>query len=215
MLPVFTQTRHTSLKIICVGRNYADHIEELKNDRPDAPVIFMKPDSALLRPGEDFYIPDFSEDVHHEIEIVVKISKMGKYIEERFAHRYYDEIGLGIDFTARDLQSKLKSKGLPWELAKGFNGSAPVSEFVPKTHFADLQNLNFSLEVNGEIRQAGNTSMMLYSVDYLISFVSRYFTLKTGDLVFTGTPKGVAAVKTDDLLVGKLEGKEMLRLRVR
>lgn len=203
------------MKIICVGRNYADHIEELKNDRPDAPVIFMKPDSALLRPGEDFYIPDFSADVHHEIEVVVKISRMGKYIEEKFAHRYYDEIGLGIDFTARDLQSQLKSKGLPWELAKGFNGSAPVSDFVPKAQFGDLQKLGFSLEVNGETRQDGSTSMMLYSIDYLISFVSRYFTLKTGDLVFTGTPKGVAAVKAGDLLVGKLEGNEMLRLRVR
>ncbi len=203
------------MKIICVGRNYADHIEELKNDRPDAPVIFMKPDSALLRPGEDFYIPDFSADVHHEIEVVVKISRMGKYIEEKFAHRYYDEIGLGIDFTARDLQSQLKSKGLPWELAKGFNGSAPVSDFVPKAQFGDLQNLGFSLEVNGETRQDGNTSMMLYSIDYLISFVSRYFTLKTGDLVFTGTPKGVAAVKAGDLLVGRLAGNEMLRLRVR
>ncbi len=203
------------MKIICVGRNYADHIEELKNDRPDAPVIFMKPDSALLRPGEDFYLPGFSDDVHHEIEIVVKISRMGKFIEEKFAHRYYEEIGLGIDFTARDLQSQLKSKGLPWELAKGFNGSAPVSDFVPKTHFGDLQKLSFSLEVNGEIRQDGNTSMMLYSIDYLISFVSQYFTLKTGDLVFTGTPKGVAAVKKGDLLVGRLEGGEMLRLRVR
>ena len=203
------------MKIICVGRNYADHIEELKNDRPDAPVIFMKPDSALLRPGEDFYLPDFSADVHHEIEVVVKISRMGKYIEEKFAHRYYDEIGLGIDFTARDLQSQLKSKGLPWELAKGFNGSAPVSDFVPKARFGDLQKLSFSLEVNGETRQDGNTPMMLYSIDYLISFVSRYFTLKTGDLIFTGTPKGVAAVKEGDLLVGKLEGNEMLRLRVR
>lgn len=203
------------MKIICVGRNYADHIEELKNERPDAPVIFMKPDSALLRPGEDFYMPDFSADVHHEIEVVVKINRMGKYIEEKFAHRYYDEIGLGIDFTARDLQSQLKSKGLPWELAKGFNGSAPVSDFVPKAQFGDLQKLGFSLEVNGDTRQDGNTSMMLYSIDYLISFVSRYFTLKTGDLVFTGTPKGVAAVKAGDLLVGKLEGNEILRLRVR
>ncbi|GAA4439203.1 fumarylacetoacetate hydrolase family protein [Ravibacter arvi] len=203
------------MKIVCVGRNYADHIEELNNERPDAPVIFMKPDSALLRPGEDFYIPDFSEDIHHEIEVVVKISRMGKYIEEQFARKYYDEIGLGIDFTARDLQSKLKAKGLPWELAKGFNGSAPVSDFISKNDLGDLQQLDFSLEINGEPRQIGNTSMMLYRIDYLISFVSRYFTLKTGDLIFTGTPKGVGAVKSGDLLIGKLNGAEMLRLNIK
>lgn len=198
-----------------MGRNYADHIEELNNERPDAPVIFMKPDSALLRPGEDFYIPDFSEDIHHEIEVVVKINRMGKYIEEQFAHKYYDGIGLGIDFTARDLQSKLKAKGLPWELAKGFNGSAPVSDFISKDGLGDLQQLDFSLEINGEPRQIGNTSMMLYRIDYLISFVSRYFTLKTGDLIFTGTPRGVGAVKSGDLLVGKLNGAEMLRLNIK
>jgi len=203
------------VKIICVGRNYADHIEELKNERPTAPVIFIKPDTALLRPGEDFFLPEFSKDVHHEIEVVVKINRMGKFIEEKFAHKYYDEVALGIDFTARDLQTELKTKGLPWELAKGFNGSAPVSDFVPKSTLGDLQQLDFSLEVNGAIRQKGNTSMMLYSIDYLIAFVSRYFTLKTGDLIFTGTPKGVAAVKEGDELVGKLGGKDMLRLSVR
>ncbi len=203
------------MKIICVGRNYADHIEELHNERPDAPVIFMKPDTALLRPGEDFYHPDFSEDIHHEAEIVVKINKMGKNIAEEFAHKYYDEIGIGIDFTARDLQSKLKAKGLPWELAKAFNGSAPVSDFVSKSQFTDLQNLSFSLTVNGQSRQEGNTSMMLYKIDYLISFVSRFFTLKTGDLVFTGTPKGVAPVKIGDTLVAAIEGKEMLTLHVK
>lgn len=203
------------MKIICVGRNYADHIEELNNERPDAPVIFMKPDSALLRPGEDFYVPDFSNDVHYELELVVKINRMGKFIEEKFAHKYYDEVALGIDFTARDLQTKLKSKGLPWELAKAFNGSAPVSDFVPKTSFGNLQDINFSLDVNGENRQRGNTSMMLYPIDYLISFVSKYFTLKTGDLIFTGTPKGVGVVKAGDLLLGKLEEKELLRLNIR
>jgi acylpyruvate hydrolase len=203
------------MKIICVGRNYADHIEELNNERPDAPVIFMKPDTALLRPDEDFYHPDFSEDIHHEVEIVVKINKMGKNIAEEFAHKYYEEIGIGIDFTARDLQSKLKSKGLPWELAKAFNGSAPISHFVDKNQFSDLQNLNFSLKVNGETRQEGNTSMMLYRINYLISFVSRYFTLKTGDLIFTGTPKGVSAVKIGDTLVASVEGKEMLTLHVK
>ncbi len=177
------------MKIICVGRNYADHIEELNNERPDAPVIFMKPETAVPRPVEDFYHPDFSEDIHHEVEIVVKINKVGKNIEEKFAHKYYDEIGIGIDFTARDLQAKLKGKGLPWELAKAFNGSAPVSEFVPKTQFADMQNIEFSLDVNGETRQQGNTSMMLYKIDYLISFVSQYFLLKKGDLAFHGYPQ--------------------------
>lgn len=192
-----------------------DHIEELNNERPDAPVIFMKPETAVPRRGEDFYHPDFSEDIHHEVEIVVKINKVGKNIEEKFAHKYYDEVGVGIDFTARDLQSKLKSKGLPWELAKAFNGSAPVSEFVPKSQFADMQNISFSLEVNGETRQEGNTSLMLYQIDYLISFVSQYFTLKKGDLIFTGTPKGVAAVKIGDKLSLAIEGKEMLTFSVK
>lgn len=203
------------MKIICVGRNYAEHIEELNNERPDAPVIFMKPETAVPRPVEDFYYPDFSDDVHHEVEIVVKINKVGKNIEEKFAHKYYDEIGIGIDFTARDLQAKLKGKGLPWELAKAFNGSAPVSEFVPKTQFADVQNIEFSLEVNGETRQQGNTNMMLYRIDYLISFVSQYFLLKKGDLLFTGTPKGVAAVKIGDTLKLSIEGKEMLQVNVK
>lgn len=203
------------MKVICVGRNYVDHIEELNNERPDAPVIFMKPETAVPRPGEDFYHPDFSDDIHHEVEIVVKINKAGKNIEEKFARKYYDEIGVGIDFTARDLQLKLKTKGLPWELAKAFNGSAPVSEFLPKTQFADLQNISFSLDVNGETRQEGNTSLMLYQIDYLISFVSRYFTLKKGDLIFTGTPKGVAAVKIGDMLSLAIEGKEMLSFEVK
>ena len=203
------------MKVICVGRNYVDHIEELNNERPDAPVIFMKPETAVPRQGEDFYHPDFSNDIHHEVEIVVKINKVGKNIEEKFAHKYYDEVGVGIDFTARDLQSKLKSKGLPWELAKAFDGSAPVSEFMPKTQFADIQNIFFSLDVNGETRQEGNTSLMLYRIDYLISFVSHYFTLKKGDLIFTGTPKGVAAVKIGDKLSLTIEEKEMLSFEVK
>lgn len=203
------------MKIICVGRNYVDHIEELNNERPDAPVIFMKPETAVLRLGEDFYHPDFSEDIHHEVEIVVKINKVGKNIEEKFAHKYYDEVGIGIDFTARDLQSKLKSKGLPWELAKAFNNSAPVSAFVSKSKFADMQDINFELKVNGETRQVGNTSLMLYRIDYLISFVSQYFTLKKGDLLFTGTPKGVAAVKVGDTLEASIEGETMLTFGVK
>ncbi len=203
------------MKIICIGRNYADHIEELNNAHPDAPVIFMKPETAVPRPVEDFYYPDFSQDVHHEAEIVIKINKVGKNIEEQFAHKYYDEVGIGIDFTARDVQANLKAKGLPWELAKAFNGSAPVSAFVPKTDFADMQNINFSLKVNGETRQQGNTRMMLYKIDYLIAFVSRYFLLKKGDLIFTGTPKGVSAVKIGDVITLAIEEKEMLTVNVK
>ncbi|NBA84176.1 2-hydroxyhepta-2,4-diene-1,7-dioate isomerase [Emticicia sp. CRIBPO] len=202
------------MKILAVGRNYAEHIKELSNEKPDEPVIFSKPETALLKNNEPFYYPDFSTDIHHEVEVVIKISKMGKNIEEQFAHKYYEEIGLGIDFTARDIQSKLKSKGLPWDLAKGFNDSAPVSEFVSKSDY-DLSNLNFSLDINGERKQTGNTSLMLFSFDYLISFISRYFTLKTGDLIFTGTPSGVSPVKTGDHLTGHLENKLMFDFEVK
>ncbi|WP_028668578.1 fumarylacetoacetate hydrolase family protein [Runella zeae] len=203
------------MKIICIGRNYVDHIHELQNAIPEDPVIFQKPDTALLKDNAPFYYPDFTQDLHHEVEIVVKINKMGKNIDEKFAHKYYNEIGIGIDFTARDLQSKLKSKGLPWELAKAFDGSAPISEFIPKTEFADLQNLNFHLDVNGQTRQQGNTSLMLFKIDYIISFVSRFFTLKTGDLLFTGTPKGVSPVKVGDTLTAYIEGKKMLEFEVK
>jgi len=192
------------MKIICVGRNYVEHIEELQNEFPTSPVIFSKPDSAILRNNEAFYYPTFSNSIHHEVEVVLKISKLGKNIQEKFAHKYYDEIALGIDFTARDLQSELKAKGLPWDLAKGFNGSAPISEFVPKANY-NLNNLNFHLDVNSESRQIGNTGKMIYSFDYIISFISQYFTLKIGDLVYTGTPAGVAEVKVGDNLKGYLE----------
>ncbi len=203
------------MKIIAIGRNYAEHIKELNNERPDEPVIFTKPETAISKDGEAFYYPDFSQDVHHEVEIIVKISKMGKNIEEKFAHKYYDEIGIGIDFTARDIQSKLKAKGLPWDLAKGFNGSAPISEFVPKSKFTDLTNLNFHLDVNGSLRQEGNTSMMLYPIDTIIAFISRYFTLKTGDIIFTGTPAGVASVKVGDTLSCFIENEKMLEFEVK
>ncbi|CCH52481.1 fumarylacetoacetate (FAA) hydrolase [Fibrisoma limi BUZ 3] len=203
------------MKIIAVGRNYAEHIKELNNEQPDDPVIFTKPETAILRNNEPFYFPDFSTDVHHEVEILVKISRTGKHIDEKFAHKYYDEIGIGIDFTARDLQSKLKAKGLPWDLAKGFNGSAPISSFVPKSEFADLQNLNFRLDVNGETRQQGNTSLMLFKIDYLISFVSRYFLLQQGDILFTGTPKGVGPVQLGDRLTAYLEDRNMLEFDVK
>ena len=203
------------MKILCIGRNYADHINELKNERPLEPVIFLKPDTAMLKDNETFYHPDFSNDIHHEVEIVLKINKVGKNIETKFAHKYYDEIGIGIDFTARDIQSKLKEKGLPWEKAKAFNGSEPISGFVSKSQFADLQNLNFHLEVNGEVLQKGNTSLMLWNFDEIIAEISKYFTLKTGDLIFTGTPAGVGPVHAGDLLEVYLENKKLLTVLVK
>lgn len=203
------------MKIICVGRNYANHIEELKNERPTEPVVFMKPDSAVLLKQHPFVIPEFSEDVHHEIEIIVKINKVGKYIEPKFAHKYYDEISVGIDFTARDLQSKLKEKGLPWEKAKAFDGSAVIGDFLPKTDFDSMENLNFELKNNAETVQKGNSEMMLWKIDELISHVSQFFTLKIGDIIFTGTPAGVAAVKPNDILEGFLEDKKLFRIQVK
>lgn len=203
------------MKIIAIGRNYVAHIEELNNERPKSPVIFTKPDTAILKDNAPFYHPDFSEDIHHEVELVLKISKMGKNIEEKFALKYFEEIGLGIDFTARDIQSYLKSKGLPWDLAKGFNGSAPISAFKPVSKFADLKNINFSLKVNDEIRQSGNSQLMIFDFAFIISFVSKYFTLKPGDLIFTGTPAGVAPVKIGDRLMAYLEDEEMLNFEVK
>lgn len=201
------------MKIICIGRNYADHAKELGNEIPENPVIFMKPDTAVLKKGSDFYIPEFSNDVHYELEVVLKISKGGKYIQEENADKYFEEIGLGIDFTARDLQSKLKEKGLPWELAKGFDGSAVISEFYKKEDF-DLKNLNFTLLKNKEEVQNGNTSLMMFSPEKIIAFVSQYFTLRVGDLIFTGTPKGVGKVSENDILEAYLEDRKILDLRI-
>lgn len=198
------------MKIIAIGRNYAEHAKELNNPVPTSPVIFMKPDTALLKDNKPFYHPDFSQDVHHEIEVVLKISKEGKHISEKFAGSYFEEIALGIDFTARDIQQRHKEKGLPWELAKAFDNSAPVSNFVSKTQFADMYNLNFNLDVNGESRQVGNTKDLIFSFEYLIAFVSRYITLKKGDLIYTGTPQGVAKVNIGDRLEGYLEGEKLL-----
>jgi 2-keto-4-pentenoate hydratase/2-oxohepta-3-ene-1,7-dioic acid hydratase in catechol pathway len=203
------------MKFLCIGRNYAAHIEELKNERNEEPVVFMKPDTALLRDNAPFFHPDFSQDIHHEVEVLLKINKEGKNIQPKFAHKYYEEIGLGIDFTARDLQAKLKAKGLPWEVAKAFNGSAVVSGFVPKAQYPDLQNLNFSLQVNGETRQTGNTSFMLFNFDYIVAYLSNFFTLKKGDIVFTGTPAGVSAVKIGDQLEGFLEGTSFFKCEVK
>lgn len=203
------------MKIICIGRNYTNHIEELKNERPTEPVIFLKPDSAVLLKQHPFVIPEFSEDIHHEIEVIVKINKVGKYIDPKFAHKYYDEISVGIDFTARDLQSKLKEKGLPWEKAKAFDGSAVIGDFVQKTLFSSVENLNFELTNKGEIVQKGNTALMLWKIDELIAYVSQYFTLKIGDIIFTGTPAGVAAVHPNDVLEGFLEEKKLFRIQIK
>ncbi len=203
------------MKIIAIGRNYVAHIEELKNERPEAPVIFGKPDTALLKDNAPFYMPDFSKDIHHEVELVLKISKEGKNIEKKFAHKYYEEIGLGIDFTARDLQNQLKAKGLPWEIAKAFNHSAPVSEFVPLSDFHENKTISFDLLVNSELRQHGNTAAMIFDFDDIISYISKFFTLKKGDLIFTGTPSGVQAVKIGDRLEGYIEGRKFLDFEVK
>ena len=202
------------MKIICIGRNYAKHIEELNNERPVDPVIFMKPDSAILLKNNPFFIPPFSEDIHYEVELLVRIKKIGKFIEEKFAHKYYDEIGLGIDFTARDLQKRLKDKGLPWEKAKAFDGSAVIGDFVPKDSL-DLDNIRFQLIRNGETVQDGNSSHMLWKIDEIISYVSQFFTLKIGDIIFTGTPEGVGKIQAEDVLEGKLEGSTMFQIKVK
>jgi 2-keto-4-pentenoate hydratase/2-oxohepta-3-ene-1,7-dioic acid hydratase in catechol pathway len=203
------------MKIICIGRNYAAHIEELKNEKPGQPVVFLKPDTALLKGGAPFYYPDFSTNIHHEIELVLKISKEGKYIQPQFAHRYFDEIGLGIDFTARDLQDQCKAKGLPWEIAKAFNGSAPIGDFKSVTEFSDLKNIDFHLEINGEVKQKGNTSLMLFDFATIISYVSQFFMLKKGDLIYTGTPSGVGPVQTSDQLIGFIGNEKMLHVEVK
>lgn len=203
------------MKIICIGRNYSNHIAELQNERPSEPVIFMKPDSAVVLKQHPFVLPEFSNEVHHEIELVVKINKVGKYIEPKFAHKYYDEISVGVDFTARDLQDKLKAKGLPWEKAKAFDGSAVIGEFVSKEQFASLENINFELLKNGEVVQKGNSSLMLWKIDELIAYVSQFFTLKIGDIIFTGTPEGVSAVYPNDILEGYLEGQQLFRIHVK
>jgi 2-keto-4-pentenoate hydratase/2-oxohepta-3-ene-1,7-dioic acid hydratase in catechol pathway len=203
------------MKLICIGRNYVDHIEELKNERSDEPVVFIKPDSAILPKEQDFYIPEFSNDVHYEVEVLVKIKKVGKHIAKEFAHKYYDEVGLGIDFTARDLQSKLKAKGLPWEKAKGFDGAAVVGNWLPKKKFQSMDDLSFSLVKNGETVQDGNTSLMLWKIDEIIAYVSTFFMLKKGDIIFTGTPAGVGKVSPNDYLVGTLEGEQLFDINVR
>jgi 2-keto-4-pentenoate hydratase/2-oxohepta-3-ene-1,7-dioic acid hydratase in catechol pathway len=198
------------MKIICIGLNYASHAKEMNIEKPSEPVVFMKPDSAILRVNNPFFIPDFAKEFHYETELVVRINRLGRHIEPQFAHRYYDEIGIGIDFTARDLQLELMAKGQSWEKAKAFDSSAAISEFVSKKKFADMQNINFHLDINGERRQTGNSSDMIFSIDELISYVSQFFTLKIGDLIYTGTPAGVGPVKIGDRLQAYIEDEKMM-----
>lgn len=203
------------MKVICIGRNYTEHIEELANEKPTEPVVFLKPDTSILLKKQPFFIPDFSNDVHHEVEVLVKIDRIGKYIDSKFSHKYYSQIGLGIDFTARDLQAKLKAKGLPWEKAKSFDGAAVVGNWVDKSKFDSMDTLNFYLEKNGEKVQIGNTSNMLWKIDEIIAYVSQYFTLKIGDIIFTGTPSGVGKVVANDNLDGFLEEEKLFSIRVK
>jgi len=203
------------MKLICVGRNYAAHIEELNSERPSDPVLFMKADTSVILKNNPFIIPDFSDDIHYEVEILVKINKIGKHIEKKFANKYYDEIGLGIDFTARDLQNTLKDKGLPWEKSKAFDGSALIGEFLPKDQFKDINNISFSLKQNEKVVQDGNTGLMLWKIDELIEYISKYFTLKIGDVIFTGTPAGVGRVAANDVLSGYIEQREMFSIKVK
>lgn len=203
------------MKIICIGRNYSEHAKELNNPLPEKPVFFMKPDSSILKNNKPFFLPDFSQDVHYEVELVLKISRLGKNIDEKFADRYFNEIGIGIDFTARDLQKECKSKGLPWEIAKAFENSAPLGKFLPKESFSDLEDIKFSLNINNEIVQIGTSRDMIFSFNKLISYLSQFFTLKTGDLIFTGTPAGVGPVHKNDHLQAYIEDKLLLDFSVK
>ncbi len=204
------------MKIICVGRNYTDHIEELQNEKPEEPVLFQKPDTSILLKKQPFFIPDFSNDVHYEVEVLVRINRIGKHIQEKFAHKYYDEIGLGIDFTARDLQEKLKEKGLPWEKAKAFDGAAVVcNKWLDKKDLGSIDDLHFRLQKNEEVVQQASTSHMLWKIDELIAYISTFFTLKIGDIIFTGTPAGVGKVAPEDRLTGYLEDKKMFSIKVK
>ena len=203
------------MKIICIGRNYAEHAKELGNKVPEAPVFFMKADTSLLLNNKPFYYPEFSNEIHHEAEIVLKINRLGKNIDKKFAHRYFEEIGFGIDFTARDLQQKAKEKGLPWEIAKSFEQSAPLGDFINKNELPDINNLGFSLKINGNYVQQGNTRDMIFSFDDIISYVSKFFTLKIGDLIYTGTPEGVGPVKIGDRLEGFIGERKMIDFEVK
>ena len=203
------------MKIICIGRNYSDHIKELSNERPKDPVVFIKPDSSIIAKNQNFVIPTFSDEIHHEVELVVKINKVGKYIDKSFSNKYYNQIGLGIDFTARDIQNKLKEKGYPWEKSKAFDNSCMVGDFINIEEIENISNINFELKKNSEIVQSGNSSNMLWKIDEIISYVSQYFTLKIGDLIFTGTPSGVSKVISGDFLEGFINSKKMFSLKIK
>ncbi len=203
------------MKIICIGRNYAEHAKEMNSAIPTEPVFFLKPDTALIKDNQPFYYPDFSKEIHHEVELVLKISKPGKNIDSKYAHKYYDEIGIGIDFTARDIQSKCKEKGLPWEKAKAFDGSAPIGQFIDKKKLIDLDNINFHLTINGIVIQKGNTKDLLFTFDAVIAYVSKFITLKTGDLIFTGTPEGVGPVRIGDKLEAFIENEKLLNFEIK
>lgn len=204
------------MKIICIGRNFLEHAKELGNEKPSEPVLFLKPDTALLRNNDPFFIPEFSKEIHHEVELVIKINRLGKNIQPKFAHKYYNEVGLGIDFTARDLQFKLRDKGLPWEKAKAFDSSAVISKkFILKSELGDLDNLTFRLEKNGQKVQEGNTNQMIFNIEEIICFVSKFFTLKIGDLIYTGTPSGVGKVNINDELTGYLKDKKLFEFKVK
>ena len=203
------------MKIICVGRNYVDHIKELNNKRPDSPVIFLKPETSIINKKQPFFIPNFSKNIQYEVEVLVKINRLGKAISPQFSHKYYNDIGLGIDFTARDLQNKLKKNGLPWEKSKAFDGSALIGKWLNKSEIKDLKSINFNLEKNGKIVQEGITSKMLWNIDELISEISKYFTLKIGDIIFTGTPSGVGRVEENDILIGRINQKECFSIKIK
>lgn len=203
------------MKIICIGRNYGAHIKELNNAVPSEPIIFFKPDTALLKNNAPFYFPSFTTNIDYEAELLVRICREGKNIEEKFAPKYYEEIGVGIDFTARDIQKNAQEKGLPWALAKGFNGSAPVSEFVPKSKFADVNAIRFSLKQNGVLKQEGNSAQMIHSIDKIIAYISTFITLKNGDIIYTGTPSGVGPIQIGDKLELYLEEAKMLECEVK
>lgn len=203
------------MKIICIGLNYHSHIQELKSQIPDVPVFFMKPETAMIVKNRPFFLPDFSNDIHYEVELLVRINKLGKSIQKKFAHTYYDEIGLGIDFTARDLQQKVRSEGLPWEITKSFDGSAVIGTFLPKSQFTDLNCIPFHLQLNDRIVQQGNSSDMIFDIDTIIEYVSQFVTLKIGDIIFTGTPVGVGPVAINDRLQGYIGDQKLFDFRVK
>ena len=203
------------MKIICIGRNYVDHVKELNSNLPTEPVFFLKPDTCVINRNQPFFYPEFSKEIHYETELVVRINKVGKHIQQKFANTYYDELTVGIDFTARDIQRQCQQKGLPWEISKGFDGAAPIGKFVKKDCFDSIQNINLKLNINNQTIQQGNTKDMIFSVDTIISYVSKFITLKMGDIIFTGTPSGVGPVKIGDKLEAFLNNQSLLKFDIK